>query len=305
MNLSLLLDVFANNLLPILLISGAGFILGKTLSLDPRMLGRVVFYLFSPLLVFDLLINSKLNARESMMIIAFAIVIATAVGTVAYLCSKLLRMERPSALAIVLVATFGNGGNYGLPLVSFAFGEDALAHATVYFVTTAILMNTVGVLIASLGHLDLKGAALGMFKVPTIYGAILAGFLNLIHFTIPIPLARTISLASGGAIPLMIVLLGMELTRVEWSHSWRALGLGVFMRLIIGPMIGLIMASLFGFTGAARQGTLTQSAMPAAVTTSVIASEYHLEPALVTAIVFFGTALSPLTLTPLLVYLGR
>jgi predicted permease len=45
--------------------------------------------------------------------------------------------------------------------------------------------------------------------------------------------------------------------------------------------------------------------MPAAVATTVVATEYKLKPSLVTAIVFLGTALSPLTLTPLLVYLAR
>ena len=45
--------------------------------------------------------------------------------------------------------------------------------------------------------------------------------------------------------------------------------------------------------------------MPAAVTTTVLATEYGLDPSLVTAMVYIGTLLSPLTLTPLLVYLGR
>jgi len=45
--------------------------------------------------------------------------------------------------------------------------------------------------------------------------------------------------------------------------------------------------------------------VPAAVTNIVLATEYKLDSSLVTAIVFIGTILSPLTLTPLLVYLGR
>jgi len=45
--------------------------------------------------------------------------------------------------------------------------------------------------------------------------------------------------------------------------------------------------------------------MPSAVLTTVLASEYDLDSSLVTAIVFTTTLLSPLTLTPLLLYLGR
>jgi predicted permease len=62
---------------------------------------------------------------------------------------------------------------------------------------------------------------------------------------------------------------------------------------------------LFGFEHVARQGSVLEAAMPAAVATTVVATEYKLEPSLVTAIVFLGTVLSPLTLTPLIVYLAR
>ena len=56
MSFNELITTFANNLFPILLVSSAGFVLGKLLTVDSRSLGRVVFYVFSPLLVFDLMI---------------------------------------------------------------------------------------------------------------------------------------------------------------------------------------------------------------------------------------------------------
>ena len=104
---------------------------------------------------------------------------------------------------------------------------------------------------------------------------------------------------------VMIVLLGLELSRVTWSHSVRPIGLSVALRLLAAPIIGLLLAGLFGFQGAARQGAVTETAMPAAVTNTILATEYGLDPSLVTAMIFVGTLLSPLTLTPLLVYLGR
>jgi hypothetical protein len=183
-----------------------------------------------------------------------------------------------------------------LPLVKFAFGDEALAVASIFYVTTTILFNTAGVVIASLGHLDLKSAILGVFKLPILYAVMIALFIIGTGAQIPVPLARTIEIAANGAIPAMIILLGLELTRIEWSHSLRAVGLGVGLKLLIGPAIGLLLAGLFGLQG---------PAMPAAVATTVVATEYKLEPSLVTAIVFFGTILSPITLTPLIVYLAR
>jgi malate permease and related proteins len=305
MSFNLLLSTFANNILPIILISGVGFLLGKLITVDSRTLGRVVFYLFSPLLIFDLLLKSKLDYQQAITTIAYTATVIATLCVLAFLFGKLLRLKRPMLLAVIITVAFGNTGNYGLPLISFAFGEQALAYASIYFVTTTILLNTVGVLIASLGHMDLKTALLGLFKVPLIYAVALALILNSTGFILPAAFVRTIDLAAGGSIPLMLVLLGLELTRVEWTNSLRALGLGAFLRLIAGPIVGILLTKVYNIHGAARSGDILQASMPAAVATTVLASEYNLEPSLVTAIVFVGTLLSPLTLTPLLVYLGR
>lgn len=305
MDLNALVATFANNLLPILLLSGAGLLLGKAISIDSRALGRVVFYVFSPILVFNLLLHVELKSSEILGTMAYTLMVCAAGGMLALGLGRLMRLERPVLMALILTVAFANTGNYGLPLVSFAFGPQALAFASLYFVTTSILFNTAGVLIASLGHMDLRTAILGLFRVPAVYGVILAALLNRFDVAVPLSMARTIDLAASGSIPLMIVLLGVELSRVTWSHSLRPIALSVGLRLIAGPLLGLLLAIPFGLQGAARQGNITETAMPGAVTNTVLAAEYGLDSSLVTAMVFLGTILSPLTLTPLLVLLGN
>jgi hypothetical protein len=305
MDVNALLATFANNLLPILLLSAAGFLLGKALSIDSRALGRVVFYVFSPILVFNLLLHVELSADQILGTMAYSILVSAAGGLLALGLGRLMHLERPVLMALILTVAFANTGNYGLPLVAFAFGSEALAFASLYFVTTSILFNTAGVLIASLGHMDLKTAVWGLFKVPAVYGVILAALLNRFDIALPLPLARTIDLAAGGSIPLMIVLLGIELSRVVWSHSVKPIALSVGLRLVAAPLIGLLLLVPLGMQGPARQGIITETAMPAAVTNTVLAAEYGLDSSLVTAMVFLGTLLSPLTLTPLLVMLGK
>jgi predicted permease len=290
-----LFNTFANNLLPIMLIAAAGYILGKILTVDSRSIGRMVFYIFSPLLVFNLMITSKLNLQQAVTTVGYTTAVIAVMGSIAFLLGKVFQ----------LTVAFGNTGNYGLPLVKFAFGDEALAVASVFYVTTTILFNTVGVVIASLGHSDVKSAILGVFKLPILYAVALALLLKGFNTQLPLPLSRTIEIAANGAIPAMIILLGLELTRVEWSNSLRAAGLGVAVKLLLGPVVGLLLAGMFGLQGHPRQGSVIEAAMPAAVATTVLAAEYKLEPSLVTAIVFFGTLLSPLTLTPLIVTLAR
>jgi predicted permease len=200
---------------------------------------------------------------------------------------------------------FPNTGNYGLPLVTFAFGEQGLSYASIYFVTTTLLFYTVGVLIASLGHMSLKEAAFGLFRIPTLYAVLLAVLMNVFSTQLPASVARAVDLAAGGTIPLMLILLGVELARVQLDGSFRAMQLSVSIRLLIAPLLALILTAFFGMGGAARQASVTEASMPTMVSSTVLATEYQLDSKLVTAIVFISTLLSPLTLTPLLVFLGK
>ena len=305
MSFSVLASTFANNILPIILLSGAGFALGKLLHIDPRSLGRVVFYVFSPVLIFDLLVQNELNITEAAIVIAFTFCIIFTIGLLTFLLGSFLKLERTALVAILITTMFANTGNYGLPLVSFAFGEQALPYAGIYFVTTTFLFYTFGVFLASLGHMSFKEAIVGLFRIPVIYAVLLAILINIWNIELPLPIARTVELAADGTIPLMLILLGVQLTQVEFSKNQRALQLSVTLRLIIAPLIALILAGLFGLQGFSRQASVTQASMPSMVSSTVLATEYNLDARLVTAVVFISTLLSPLTLTPLLVFLGR
>src|SRR5215216_7798765 len=181
MSFPLLISTFANNILPIVLLAGAGFALGKRLQIDPRSLGRVVFYVFSPVLLFDLLVNNQLKINEAAIVVVFAVCLILFMGLITLLLGYFFKLERPALIAILITTMFANTGNYGLPLVSFAFGEQALSYAGIYFVTTTFLFYTVGVLIASLGHMNLKEAVLGLLRIPTMYAVLLAIIINMLH----------------------------------------------------------------------------------------------------------------------------
>jgi predicted permease len=305
MSFSVLAATFANNILPILLLGGAGFALGKLLHIEARSLGRVVFYIFSPVLIFDLLLQNRLKLDEAIGVIVMTICTIAIMGLLTYLLGTFFKLERSVMTSILITTMFANTGNYGLPLVAFAFGKEALSYAGIYFVTTTLLFYTVGVLIASLGHMSLKDASLGLLKIPTLYAVLLAVVMNSFGIQLPGPVARTVELAAGGTIPLMLILLGVELTRVELTGSARGMQISVALRLLLAPLIALLLAGLFGMNTYARQGSVTEAAMPSMVSATVLATEYQLDGRLVTAIIFISTLLSPLTLTPLLVFLGK
>ena len=304
MSLEQLFITFSNNLLPILLISAGGFLAGKWLGVEPRPLGRLAFYIFLPTLIFNLLIHTEVAVNDVAKIAGVVTSVVLINGLLAFGISRLMGLDRQITAAVVVTSMFANAGNYGLPLVKFAFGDQAAAFASIHFVTSSLLFNSVGVLVSSLGHMNFKQALLGLFKIPMLYAVALAIGLNASGTVLPQPIDRAVGLLASGALPLMIIILGIELSKIQASRNIGAVGVSAGLRMLLGPVLALILASWLGLTGPARQGVVTESSMPPAVNNIVLAGEYKLDTAFVTTIVFISTILSPLTLTPLLVFLG-
>jgi predicted permease len=299
-----LLTLFANNLLPILLVAGAGYIVGKWLNIETRSISRVVFYLFSPCLIFDLLTTSQLSNGDMARIVGFTVASILTVTLLTWALGLIFRLERKMLAAVLICTMTLNAGNYGLSLSLFAFGEEALAYASLFFVTSAIITYTIGVLIASMGKSSLGTAIKGLTKIPTVYSVILALLFIYTGWELPLPLSRSVSLLGDAAIPGMLLVLGLQLQNNHRTRHFTALTLANGTRLLGGMAVGFVMAGLFGLQGMAYKAGVLESSMPTAVLSTILATEYDAEPAFVTTAVFSSTILSPLTLTPLLLILG-
>lgn len=299
-----MIDLFLNNLLPVLLAVGSGYLAARYLQVDPRGLSRVTFYIFSPCLIFVLLTQSELSNGDILKMGAFATVVIILVGVIAWLVGRLLRLGRRTLAAVVITSMFVNAGNFGLAVVNFGFGDDALAFASVFFVTNAILAYTIGVFIASMGKASFTQSLLNLVKVPAIYAMLLAFLFMYTGWQLPLPLERTTGLLGDAAIPAMLVLLGLQLYSVSWVGNILPLALSSGMRLLVSPAIALGLSALLNISGPFLQAGVLEAAMPTAVLTTVIATEYDVHPRFVTSVVFVTTLLSMFTLTPLLAFLG-
>jgi predicted permease len=299
-----LLILFANNLLPILLVAGTGYIAGKWLNVEARSISRVVFYLFSPCLLFDLLVSSQLKNGDMLRMVGFTVASVLSVALITWLLGRILKLERKMLAAVIICTMTINAGNYGLSLNLFAFGEEALAYASLFFVTSAIITYTVGVTIASMGKSSLAASIKGLLKIPAVHAVILAMIFIYLNWELPLPLSRSVSLLGDAAIPGMLLVLGLQLQNNHRAYDRRALVLANGMRLLGGMGVGFMLAAVFGLGGMAYNAGVLESSMPTAVLSTILATEYDAEPAFVTSAVFSSTLLSPLTLTPLLWILG-
>lgn len=303
--MTLLASIFTADILPIFIIAGVGFLLARHLDASVQTLSRVVFNALAPCMVFNLLVTSRISADQFGRMALFSVLMTAGIGLVAWIASRPLHLERPALAAFLLVVMFSNGGNYGLPVVLFAFGRESLSHATVYFVTSAMLMYTVGVVVAATGRRSLAHALAGIVRLPTVYGVVAAAIVLAAGISVPVAVMRPVTLLSDATVPIMILVLGMQFERARRPERPGVVAVAVALSLLVTPFMALALAGLIGLEPAARQAAVIQASMPAAVATTILALEFNVAPSFVTSTVFVSTMLSPFTLTALIAYLSR
>ncbi len=295
--MTVLLSIFTADVLPIFIVAGIGYLLARYVRADVRVVSRVAFNALSPCLVFTLLMSSTIGAGEFGRLGVFSLCSILGVGALAWLVAWALRLDRAAATAFVMVVTFSNTGNFGLSAVMLAFGSDALARGTIYFVISSVLMYTLGVFLASSGKRSVREALRGILRVPTVYGVAVAAVLLTTGLRLPSPVHTSIEMLSGAALPVMMLVLGMQFERAARPERPVLVALAAVLTLVVSPLLAFALADVIGLYGTARQAAVLEASMPAAIMTTVLALEYDALPSFVTSVVFVTTLASPLSVT--------
>lgn len=294
--MSSIIAVLIQNILPIFIVASFGFALQHWFKLEKQSLTSAVFNCFSPCLVFTSLVNSKLPSQELFQLSLFAFLSITAMGILGLVLGWSLGYSREEIAALMVVVMFGNSGNYGLTLNQIRYGDEGLARAVVYYVTGTIIIYTVGVFIASAGKLSAPLALRRLFTLPPVYATLLALLFYAFHWQVPAPIMRGLEVAGSGAIPVMLLLLGMQLADLRTQSAARLTFPAIGLRLLIGPLVAVAVALFLGLQGLGRSTSIIEASMPTAVITIILATEFGLPTTAVTRIVALATLFSPFTI---------
>lgn len=302
--MKILLSIFVENILPVFIAAGLGYLLDHKFHLDVRTISRTTFYVLTPCLVFTSLARSSVSGGEFGRIILFEVLVVAILLAITWSVARLARLTRQQESAFLLAVLFVNAGNYGLSVNLFAFGQEALARAIIFFVGSTVLINTLGIFLASRGRADVKAALLNVFKVPMVYAVALAFVARSLSW--PMTEAswfRALDTVGRAAVPVMLLLLGIQLGRNSLGRDWKRISVATFLRLVLAPLLSLVLAAVVGLTGDARRACVLEASMPTAVTSVILSLEFEVLPEFVTGVIFLSTMLSPLSLTLLIDWL--
>jgi predicted permease len=297
-----MIQILITIITPIIVIAGLGAVLDRTKTIEARAISRIVIYLASPALAFYGIANSSIKSNELGNLFLFFLLSMGTITILAWLISVGFKMDRLTCSTFILSIALINMGNYGIPLNEFAFGQPGLERAIIIAVLSSLYANTLGIFLASSGKASIPQALVNVFKVPLPYALILGLIVNLGHLPVPDFVMRVTGLLSQAAVPLMLIMLGVQVSRVSLQGRWGIM-LGVSAtRLVGGAAIGFLYAFLLGLEGVTRQVAIVEAAMPTAVMASVLTTEFEGDSKLVSSIVLLSTLLSLITL-PILLYL--
>ena len=306
--------VFYTIVLPVLLLAGVGYLLQRRLGLDMPTLVRLNFYFVIPCLIYVSLVSSPITAGRAFTVIVFNVATMAAMAAVTYLAAVVRKVPRGRRSTMLMTTLFHNSGNYGLPLQKLAFHQTPFAAQAeplqIFVVLTQNFTGfTVGVLLAASGSPDRrwKEKLLHIAKFPPLY-ALAAGLLTV---QIRLWLGADAPRVAEALAPFWVVLvyiksaflavalatLGAQLANIRRGGDRYPLRLSVFLRLLIGPAIGLGAVYAFALTGYMAQLLLISCATPTAVNAMLMCLEFDNHPDYAAKAVFYSTLLSPITVT--------
>jgi malate permease and related proteins len=299
--LSQLPAVFLDVVAPVFAIVALGFAVGPRLSLDARTLSRAAYHVFVPAFTFDVISRSTVPLGTAGRMAAYAVLTHLSFGVIAFAIARLLRRSREVTAAYVMLSVFGNVGNFGLALVQFRLGEAALGAATIYFIVITLTSFVVCVGVASWTRGGGFSAIGSVFRTPALVVAVPAAIVSGANLELPLFVSRSVGLLGGAMIPVMLFVLGVQLAETRALRPSADTAVVAALRLVGAPLVAWFLAAPLGLSGVERAAGILQAGMPAAVLVAIIAAEYEIVPAFVTAAVLFSTVISFVTLTVLLV----
>ena len=282
-------------LFPVFFVIGIGYYLGKkNPNINTDFITTFAGNVGTPAMIFYTITTTGVTLSVFTEYFIYALIIIGGFSLVGILFLLLLKKDFISELPPLILP---NTGNMGIPICLFAYGTAGLGVASAIASVVILLHFTLGVLLAK------KSFSLEiLIKNMPIYGIIVSVIFLYFEWDVPGYLENTTFLLTYATIFLVLMSLGIALSRlkvVSWTHA-SILGA---VRVIIGPIIGFGLIKFLNLNGFAAGVLLIQSCMPSAVLTYLVGSMYSEKKVVdsVASVIVTSTIMSFLTI-PIVVY---
>ncbi|MDC0359730.1 AEC family transporter [Candidatus Pelagibacter ubique] len=250
---------------PVFFVIGVGYYLGKkNPKFDTNFITTFAGNIGTPAMIFYTVTTTGISLSIFTNYFVYALIMIGGFAVIGliflFLLKKDLSMELPPLI-------LPNTGNMGIPICLFAYGTQGLGVASAIASVIILFHFTLGIFLAKKKFsLDI------VIKSPPVYAIIISVIFLYFQIEPPLFLENTTFLLTYATIFLVLMSLGIALTRFKFSL--RNSILLSLCRVILGPLIAFIIIYNFDLSGFAAGVLLIQSAMPSAILNYLVGSMY-------------------------------
>jgi malate permease and related proteins len=265
-----------------------------------KRLNYIVIYFCLPSLALYYIPKIQLDAK-----LLYPIAVTWISFTVAWLFFSLLGNKygwsKKLIGCLIMTAGFSNTSFLGFPIIQALYSEEGLKMAILVDQPgTFVVLSTLGVFVATLysnGSSSGVQIAKKIIFFPPFIAFLFACFMNLFHFDFHQYIQFGLQKIGSVMTPLAMLSVGLQLHFDRRSRHFKFLGLGLFYKLILTPLIiYLLYVVILDQHSQMIQVSLMEAAMAPMISSSIIASSYGLKPRLCSMMIGFGIPLSFISL---------
>jgi predicted permease len=284
-----------NIILPVIFVVLIGYLWNKyNKDFNPIAVTKLVANIGLPCLIYDSLTRSNLTINIYFKIFLSAFLVLAIGFLFGYLLIKIFRLP---SIKLTTPLMHPNTGNMGIPLSLLAFGNEGLALAAGFASIVMVSHFTANTAISS-GNYTLKKIIFSPVLLSLIFSLIILFY----KIEMPIFFNSITKILSGFVIPLVLLSLGISLSKINIKKLKIGFILGLF-KLISGPFIGLLVVYLLKLDGNVAKVVILQASMPAAILTYLIAAQNNSYDQEIGTAVFVSTIGSAFSIPIILFFL--
>ena len=281
---------------PVFFVIGIGYYLGKNNpNIDTNFITNFAGNIGTPAMIFYTVTTTGITLTVFIHYFTYALIMIGGFAIIGlillFFLNKDLSMELPPLI-------LPNTGNMGVPICLFAYGTQGLGVASAIASVIILFHFTLGVFLAKKKFsFDL------VLKSPPVYAIIVSVLFLYFKIDTPLFLENTTFLLTYATIFLVLMSLGIALTRFKFSLK-NSIILSL-CRVVIGPIIAFIIIFYFELSGFAAGVLLIQSAMPSAILNYLVGSMYSPKKIVdsIASTIVVSTLMSFITI-PIIVYIA-
>lgn len=283
-------------ILSIILMIGLGYVLKRIDFLsnkDIDSLNNLVIYILLPCMIFSALYDADLSLLPTLGILPFVILFSSFVtGIFSYIILKQFNLSDKIIWSILVAVMIANTAFMGYPINLGIYGHEGLLRAIFCDIATMCIFLILSFILVLRFGGSTKAAVKKIALFPSLWAIVLGIILNLVHIPIGPVLANTVNYLGNGAIPLIMLSLGISLDLSGLKRSRNFIIFTSIMKLIFFPAVAFMVVNFLGLVDLQYNVSVIESAMPSGMLSLILAISYKLDYELTSDCIFIDTVIS-------------